>query len=645
MKKLLTILLILLLITIALITSVYALSQTRYAAPASNQLLSYWLGDKVQFEKVTYNAPFHLSLQGVSYNAESQQSDQTTYIPQVDIWLNKQPYQQGKWVLDSILIDGLSLQQLDSYFHWQESVTLHQLALNNLDLSVDDVIARGVNVQVKEPVWLGDNQIIPFGEIQLSAEQLYYHGEAFNQLLINSDYKAKDSTVYGASFEWRGADISGQAEQYDHGWSLINVTLNKLNLSHLEKFSEFSAKLLPIVKNISHINSLDILNSHFSSSTIQATNLDASVENLSLFPTSEESVSQWLWQQDNASISFNAESVAYLEQLFVSPMAKLRLESNKWVISEFDSDFHQGRIQLSGELSPTTTKLDWLRATGLKLTEAPQQTLDLLWAYLEQQEVINIGQLDILRSQIIQIEQAPFWQMSGLNMTGSNLELKRNHTLGLWNGQVELSANSLSYDDLIGTQAVLNSNASDGAWELERLFIPLESGYVDASGFWEIGKLSQPWQLVAHGDGLPLNLIHQTASLPIELDGTLEFDMNAHGLLGSKEMLEHSLTGSLNASIRDADFTYKKANGYGSAQLQTIVQPFSISELGVQSDRGRVTIAETKVNGTDMSGEVQGFIDLVMPKQGNIKLSIEQECQQLNFDLLKGTTTSHHRCP
>ncbi|WP_295899978.1 AsmA family protein [uncultured Vibrio sp.] len=656
MKKLLLIApLILTLLLASLIASLYALSQTRYATALGNYLLENktigrLVDGSVQVETFTYNAPFHFSLEGVQYQpnqpltTQSDHSDDGLYIPQVDIWLNQTPYQNGKWVVDSLLIDGLSLQQLTPSSDWQDKLALHQIALNNFDLSTDNIIARGVNIQVKKPYWQHENQLIPFGEIQLSSQQLYYQGEALDNLLVNANYKEKDSTIFGVSFDWRGADISGQAEQYDHGWSLINVTLNKLDLHNFDAVKQLRAKLSPIVDQISHINSLDILNSHFSTNELQATNLDLSIENV-VFSSSSQPEKSWLWQQKDAYLSFNAESLMILNQQFLSPMAKLQLTANRVSITELDSDFLQGRIQLSGQVTPTTTQLDWLRASGMKLVENSQQSLALLWRYIDTQDTIDVKQLDILRSQVIQIETAPFWQLSGVNMSGRNLELKRDNTLGLWHGELEMSANSLSFDDLIATQAVLKSNASDGAWELERLFIPLQNGYLDASGFWQLSSLSRPWQLIAHGDGLPLNLINRATDLPIKFEGLTEFEASATGLSGNQEMLAHSLEGSLKASTRGADFTYSKPNGYGSAQIQTQVVPFSLNSLEITSDRGRVTITEGELESSEMNGVLLGEIDLVAPENGNITLSAELECQQLSFDLLKGSATSHHQCP
>ncbi|MGC9460491.1 AsmA family protein, partial [Vibrio genomosp. F10 str. 9ZD137] len=144
-----------------------------------------------------------------------------------------------------------------------------------------------------------------------------------------------------------------------------------------------------------------------------------------------------------------------------------------------------------------------------------------------------------------------------------------------------------------------------------------------------------------------LKLLNKIVPLPIDLDGQVELELNSHGLSGNRDMFEHSLTGTLKTSVREGVlmFTSTPTNPDNGAKNQTLIQPFTVSNLWVQADRGRVSISETEIKGTDMTGMIQGNIDLVKPTLGNIGLSIEQACQQLNVDLLNGTVTSDHQCP
>ncbi|MCV6038573.1 AsmA family protein, partial [Escherichia coli] len=83
-----------------------------------------------------------------------------------------------------------------------------QIALKNIDYADEHFSANGIDLQIQSPQW--SDQLIPYGEVQLAADQLYWNGEAFNQVLVDIDYKPQDSTLYGTSFNWRNSQISGQ---------------------------------------------------------------------------------------------------------------------------------------------------------------------------------------------------------------------------------------------------------------------------------------------------------------------------------------------------------------------------------------------------------------------------------------------------
>lgn len=183
-----------------------------------------------------------------------------------------------------MLIDGLSLQQgLSSNPQtWlRDTVHVQQIALSHFDYADKEFSARGLNVQLKQPYWETTEQWLPYAEIQLSADQIYWQGEAFNKTLLDMDYRPQESTVFGLSFLWRGGHISGQAEQYAQGWSLVNVTVDGLTLSD-QQVQSIMAKPWTTLGNISHINSLDVMRSSIGYQGYQLVNVELSCENLTL---------------------------------------------------------------------------------------------------------------------------------------------------------------------------------------------------------------------------------------------------------------------------------------------------------------------------------------------------------------------------
>lgn len=628
-KKLLTALAAVIIVIAICIAALFTVSQTPYSAKLANYLLQQRYGNDVQIESVCYQAPFHFTVKGLTLQTNSN----PIYIPQTDIWFNSSIFQDNKLQIDSVLIDGLSLQDQELAKLPIDNIELHQLALNNFDFSNQDVVARGVNVQIKQPHWDKPTQHIPFGDIQLSAEQIYYYGEALNSLLIDAELKQENSTIYGASFRWRGADISGQAEQFPQGWSLINVTINHLVQPDTDVLSQVQPVVAPWLANIYHINSLDILGSSFRFAGVTLTNLDASLENLEL--------SRSAWEQPEAYLSFNAESIELRQQKVISPTATLNFKPDTIEIEDFDSDYLQGRVQLSGRLSPSDIHLSTLRLTGLKLLEDTEDTLQFISDYLGEPDTHFVDDLEINRSQIIQLEQSPYWQLSGVSVEGKELELIREQKLGLWQGKLSASANSLSYGDTSATQAIFSAQSHQGLWQVDRLFVPLEQGYLDVTGQWDRQQPSAPWQLSIHGDGLPTELFSYTKLLPFKLDGLAELELELQGLSGDQSALAHSLSGQVALKLRDSLLVIQEQQ---SQHNRTLFQPLDSASIHAKADRGRVTITSTNIEGTELNANFSGELDLVSPEQATLTLEIKQKCQTVTSNVLSGINQFADNC-
>ncbi|KOO10394.1 hypothetical protein AKJ18_34480, partial [Vibrio xuii] len=105
-----------------------------------------------------------------------------------------------------------------------------------------------------------------------------------------------------------------------------------------------------------------------------------------------------------------------------------------------------------GLVSPSTVHLKSLKLSGIKWLE---NTSDLIHFF--QHSALNelsISELTVNNGQLIQVEQKPYWQLSGLNIDGEQLSLIQNGQWSLFSGEVEISANSASWDKWITTQAI-----------------------------------------------------------------------------------------------------------------------------------------------------------------------------------------------
>ncbi|HAS6307118.1 TPA: AsmA family protein [Vibrio vulnificus] len=615
----------LLLIVIALIPiSILVSLQTRYASQVFNQL-SQFSGLGMQAESVHYQYPDHFSFKNVSFT-----HNEVSYVEQLEIWLSPELYANGRVQVASVLLDGLSLQtglSRSPKTFIPSTVQIHQLAISNLDYADNQLSARGIKFQVKQPQWQRSDQFIPFGEIQFSAEQLYWQGEAFNQPLLDIDYKPQDSTLYGLSLSWRGAKVSGQAEQYPQGWSLVNVTVEGLDLSQQQLTSILAKPWERFGSQITHINSLDILRSSLALEDYRLINFELSSENLTL-PFS-------LWQQQQGLISFSAESVQDQHNVWVEPRIKLTLAPNTINVEEASAQWQQGNLLFSGTIKPDAIALDQLMINNVKWAAEQPGEGAWLWQWLENASYVSVERLNIERSQFIQLIRQPYWQLSGLNIDGEKLRLKQEQQLGLWQGKLRATAANASYQDILSSHPLVEMHSDDGLWQLDRLFAPLKQGYIEAYGQLQLNSLSKPWQATLNADGLPMGLLLSQLPLPFDLNAISSIDVSATGLGGDWAMFSHSLTGGIHARLHEAYTPFDEGN----------ILPLQVSEISLSMERGKLTLAPVKLQGPDIEGTIGGASDLTAPEQGGIRYQVKMGCQQLSGDMMSDEHQRVNQCP
>ncbi|MFA0628483.1 AsmA family protein [Vibrio sp. 10N.222.49.A3] len=647
MKKVFMVFGIALAIAVATIAALLLSLQTQYRADVTNFFIKHAIEQPVLIEDVEYQAPYHITLMGIT---QSQPEKQTPlYIDKVDLWFSSDSILETKLVLDSVLISGLQLEADDletlASLFTQPSIKIHQLAINNLDFSTPDFNARGIDLQISDPTWNNDNSLLPYGKTQLSASQLYWQGEAFDNLLIDLDLKPSDSTLYGASFDWRGAKISGQAEQYQQDWSLVNVTVDGLRLNQKQTQSLLSKEWDVAGIQINHINSLDILRTDVEWQDGHLAAFDASLENIQL-PFE-------LWKQQKAIFSLQAEGVTIDEDMFIEPSIKLNLDPNQILIEDFYTQFLQGTVQLNGKVTPNSIQLAQLDLQGIKwITESQDRPLPAtrLIPWLTQLQNVEISRINIERSQLIQLAQKPYWQVSGLHVEGHQVQLLQDRKLGLWQGKLMASANDASYQNILSAQPVVEMNSEQGKWTLTRLFAPLRNGYIEANATLDFNQISKPWSLEISADGLPIAPMLQQLKLPLDATGYGEFELQAAGLYGDSLMLGYSTTGQLTGSVRQGVMTFNDKLSETSTD-----NVFEIPELNANFDRGRFTLEPVHIIGASaaeqseqriqtLNGEMSGELDLLKAEQHTLSISLSDPCHQISGKLTQAEYSEINDC-
>ncbi|HDM8045499.1 TPA: AsmA family protein [Vibrio campbellii] len=613
MKTASRVLLLILILAIAVPAVFLGMLTTSHSRQTWN-LFSDLVDLPLQADNVQYEFPYHLTLNGV---ATKQQN--LPFIEQVDLWLNPDVRRDEKWIVDSLLIDGLSLQQGMPTLPALGNVYFHQIALKNIDYADDAFSITGLDVQIQDPIWSSDTQQVPYGEIQLSAEQLHWNGEAFDKLLIDVDYKAQDSTLYGASFNWRGSEVSGQGEQYPQGWSIINMTVDKLKIDNLQLQSLLAKPWQALPVHISHINSLDLLNADIEYGDWHWQNLELSLENASL-PLS-------LWGT-TAQLSLQADSVSFQDQTAIEPRLNATLKPGSIQLQELSLDWQQGRVQVSGEFEPEHWKINNATISGLKWAIQPGDKVDWWQKATERLQQVNVKQLEIERSQVIQLSKQPYWQLSGLNLEGDQLEVKHNNGhWGIWSGKLDASVVNASYDQVITSHAAITTQSDDGLWQLTRLFAPLEQGYIEGLGQIDLSTTSQPWTLNLNADGIPLLLLHPYLPTALAVNGFSDLSLDLKGLAGDQNMLAYSLSGEVEANLRDTTL---------KSQADDSLKAVTFSPLRLRAQRGEVKLQPVTISGKAISGNLSGEFDMANNPLSGVIYQLKDTCGVIKGDVLSG---------
>ncbi|MDW6002628.1 AsmA family protein [Vibrio mangrovi] len=607
--------LVCILLLLTCITLGIIIIQSPYITPVTQWLIQKTWLPTFHTRQVSYQYPYHLQFEQVTFDQE------TSPIQTLDIWIN--PYQShiSQLVLDSVLLDGITLTSRDiSLLTDIPRVKLNQLAIRNMSVTTaDDLAIHGLNIQIQNPDWYQANTSIPYGDIQLHADQVIWQGETLTDLLITGSYQPQNSQIHSLSAKWRGTSLSLQAETDGHRWSINNLTAEKVNLSR-SQLNQLEYKFGDVIrKHIQRIDRLDLLNSQLTTPRIRLNNFDLSVSDLSL------NKPDFIWGQTHAEVSLDAESLSLDELMWVEPSISISLTPEKMDIDDFSAKFMDGQLHASGEITPETAKIRDLQIQGIKVFIEAGSEPDLTWlkSLIPPLQRVEVEQLKIRNSQIIQLAHQPYWQLSGINTDVDHALLLDHQRWGLWQGSARISVNNLSYDKFIASQGLVEMHNQQDTWILDRLFVPFSKGYLAAKGQWQYGQKGAPWQFSVETDSLPLNLIRQ---LPFHIQGLADISGSAQGLSGDSVILSHTLSGLLNIDIRD-----------GQLQLPgTKEQPsdFMVHSIEVSGDRGQISIPEIQLKTNNLKATISGAWDLTQSKEGALTLSVKDGEKQTLYNLL-----------
>ncbi|ORT51674.1 hypothetical protein ST37_04810 [Vibrio sp. qd031] len=612
----------LLLVIVVIVTLSVALLIATLTSPYATNIVNRYLLPQIEgvrsAEKATFQFPSTMTLQGVQLNDTHQ-----TYIELLEAHVNWQWSSPSQLSIPSLLIAGLNIQHKAvinelSLLH-SAQIDIDHIALRNVDLAIDGVIARNLSLQLSQPVFSSDSTYgVAKGQLKVQLEQLYWQNEALDNIYLDMDIFPSESKIYALSFAWNKASFSTQAEQQGDTWRLLNTQIDKLTYDQSTLSSVASSSVNWLQDKVTSIDNLAITNSHFYLEQDRIEDLQLNVAQLTA-PFD-------LWQQ-NTELSLDADNIVWQGELWLSPIVIASLTQDNVNIEQLSTQLHQGQINLSGQVTPSAINLSNFSVRGLKWHIEQASQLQLLHQLSTQYRDISIEKAKLSNVQVIYLATPNLWQVSGLDVEGDSLTLRSDNEFALWNGRLTASANTLNAFGLYSAQPWLATHNQEGMWVIDDLYIPLENGVIDTKANMDMSVPSRPWDLHVDGFGIPSQTLIEPIIPQLNWLGFGDLTMDLSGLGGDAAMFSHSLTGYSNLDLREL-FLVSPA---GEFAIDT-----NLIEL--RFERGRFSLPKSTLSGEGVAGVIYGEGDLLSPEHSQLMFELthqhEAQCLQITRDIV-----------
>ncbi|GAD80508.1 AsmA family protein [Vibrio ezurae] len=587
---------------------------TSHTTWLTQQILSRVTSDDIHIGDSHYQYPETLVLSNI---AIKQPNDAIASIDRLEITLDSHLNWSNPISVTNVSLSGVNLPhgipdspEINS---WVERWQPQHIEVNDMDFADHDLVARDLQLTYSP------TDLFSQGYITIDGEQVYWQGEAFNHFKANINYRKDNTQLDLLSFEWRKGKIQLIAEQHGDSWTLNDALVRHLHLSAPLTTQAGASPVLNLLKKIDHIEHLKVEQSSWQQDQFSVNQMRLQLSNWD--------VSKSLWAQ-RSEVQFSAESVDWHKQLLLEPQLSAQLQPEHIQLNQLDFLFEEGQISTQGQLSPEQMMLDNLSIKNLKWSIKDTQVHTLIEHPLNVLQQLNIKTLKIERSQVIDLASEQHWQVSNLNVEGNNLNLKKDNKWALWNGTLAASANSLTLFGVTSISPYIEANTQNELWTIKQLFLPIEEGLIKVHSNVNLALPSMPWDLSVQAYGIPLQQITSPLKMAIHWSGVTDLTANLNGLGGDDLMLRHSLDGSLKIAPHDVQVQIP----FATQRSQSIIIP----EINVTAQRGVLSVANTQFVSDNLTGGLQGSVDLVNPKDGNILFNLTTDCVSYSSAQPKG---------
>jgi hypothetical protein len=535
LKKLIVTLLVAI---ILVIVALYIVLQTRWGAGQVTRWINENSRYHLTFDRLDHRwaSPTHLVLDNVSFGQNGHPA--SLVAKRVDIGLSSRQLTRPRHVASLTLIDGiLNLNNRPLSVPLQaDTLRLNRMALNRPG---DPWKLSGHQINGGISPWLPEAGY-PLGkqaQIEISAGEMTLNDIPARNVLVQGNIRDRSLTLttIGADLS-RGALTASARRDASGHWLINTLRLNNIRLQSDKSPGEL---LKPVTDLASvKINNMDVTDARLQGPGWAVTDLDMNLRNVTL--------NHGAWRSDDGALSLNASELIYGRLHLFDPIFNADLAPGGMKLRQFTSRWENGMVRTSGE---------WLRASQtLALNElvlaGVEYTLPENWRSLWQTQLpewlntVTVKSTSASRNLLIDINPDFPFQLTGLDGSGSQLQLVRNRQWGLWSGALNLNAATATFNRTDLRHPSIKLEAASDTIRVSELSAFAGEGLMEASA--TVSQLPQrQFSLTMNGRNVPLDVLsHWGWPLPGQ-KGNGNITLNLNGNLAAGTPLNSGLNGQL----------------------------------------------------------------------------------------------------
>ncbi|WP_145514929.1 AsmA family protein [Yersinia massiliensis] len=547
MKFLGKVLLTLLLLLVLSVVLCYVLLQTRWAAG----WLSRWVSDNSEYQlslgKIdhSWSTPGQISLTDVTFGRDNQPP--LLVAQQTLLGLSWRQLTEPRHLLSLNLQNGsLTLSNSPSPLPLQaDTLQLTNMVLNTTiepTNSAGQWKVAGQQVTGGLVPWqpVSGNSLGENAKFQFSAGTLTINGIAAQRLYVQGsiDKNALTLTTFGADIAQ--GELTGNASQSaDGSWIVDRLRLSNIRLqtsATVDDVWDTFLKLPPMT-----LKRFDLIDARVEGNNWAFNDLDLMLKNITF--------KQGDWQSDEGEMSFNAGDIIKGNIHLIDPIATFALSPAGVAINQFSTRWQDGLLRTQGLWARDTHRLQLNELTLVALV----YTLPSDWKQQWQQTLPNwlsdvyVGKLNGSRNLLIDISPDFPFQITSLDMAGTNLLLAKNHQWGVWSGSLMLNAGNATFNKNDVRRPSLSLSANEQQIALSELSAFTSAGLLEATASIEQTP-ARAFSLSLTGRSVDLDILQNWGWPALPLQGLGNLKLQIKGSLAADTPLKPTVNGTLQAT-------------------------------------------------------------------------------------------------